>query len=84
MARKGIPTPKVSWPDLRTPPDSWSLAEVTGVAINPLVTGIGTHPRSVSDEDWVASCEAVIRNHKTITKQVTTHSPKSGFMAKLL
>jgi len=58
--RKGGLRPKVKWPDVRTPPDSWSTAEVTGVAINPIVTGIGTHPRSVSDEDWVASCESVI------------------------
>jgi hypothetical protein len=51
-------TPRVSWPDLYSPQDSWTMAEMRGVAINPLVTGIGTHPRSVSDEDWVMSCEA--------------------------
>jgi hypothetical protein len=34
------------------------MAEMRAVAINPVVTGIGTHPRSVSDEDWVLSCEA--------------------------
>ena len=55
MARK--PKPKVRWPDLNTSPDTWSLAEVRGVSINPIVTGIGRHPRSISDEDWVLSCE---------------------------
>jgi hypothetical protein len=48
---------KVCWPDLRTPPESWSDAEVRAVCINPIVTGIGRHPRSISDEDWVLSCE---------------------------
>lgn len=55
MARKL--KPKVRWPDLRTPPDTWLLAEVRGVCINPIATGIGRHPRSISDEDWVLSCE---------------------------
>lgn len=58
--RKGGLKPKASWPDLNTPPDDWSIAEMRGVALNPVVTGIGTHPRSVSDEDWVASCEREI------------------------
>jgi hypothetical protein len=49
--------PKVHWPDLSTPPDTWSRAEARGVAINPIVTGIGSHPRTISDEDWVLSCE---------------------------
>jgi hypothetical protein len=53
--------PKVHWPDLRTPPDTWSRAEARGVAINPIVTGIGRHPRSISDEDWVLSCERDIQ-----------------------
>ena len=48
---------KVRWPDLNTPPQSWSTAEVRGVCINPIATGIGRHPRSVSDEDWVMGCE---------------------------
>ena len=56
--RKAVLTPKVDWPDLRGPQDSWTMAEMRAVAINPVVTGIGTHPRSVSDEDWVVSCEA--------------------------
>lgn len=58
--RKKRLKPKVSWPDLRTPPDTWSLAEARGVAINPIITGIGRHPRSISDEDWVLSCERVV------------------------
>lgn len=48
---------KARWPDLRTPPQSWSHAEARGVCINPISTGIGRHPRSISDEDWVLSCE---------------------------
>jgi len=48
---------KVRWPDLRTPPQTWSNAEVRGVCIDPIATGIGRHPRSISDEDWVLSCE---------------------------
>ncbi len=55
--RKNRHMPKVHWPDLSTPPDTWTYAEARGVAINPIVTGIGQHPRSISDEDWVASCE---------------------------
>jgi hypothetical protein len=55
MARKL--KPKVCWPDLETPPETWSNAELRGVCINPLATGIGRHPRSISDEDWVLSCE---------------------------
>ena len=55
MARKR--KPKVRWPDLRTPPNTWSFAEARGVSINPVVTGIGKHPRTISDEDWALSCE---------------------------
>jgi hypothetical protein len=36
----------------------WSEPELEGLAICPVVTGIGSHPRIVSDEDWVASCFA--------------------------
>jgi hypothetical protein len=55
--------PQVSWPDLRKPSDSWTMAEMRAVAINPVVTGIGLHPRSVSDEDWVLSCEADVETN---------------------
>ncbi len=48
---------KVRWPDLHKKPDTWSNAELRGVCINPIATGIGRHPRSISDEDWVLSCE---------------------------
>ncbi len=48
---------KVRWPNLHTPPDSWSNAELRGVTINPIATGIGRHPRSVTDEDWVLICQ---------------------------
>jgi hypothetical protein len=58
MARKL--KPKVSWPDPTTAPQTWSQAEAIGVCINPIVTGIGSHPRSVADEDWVLSCERVV------------------------
>lgn len=54
--------PKVSWPDLQQPPQSWSDAEVRAVCINPIATGIGRHPRSISDEDWVMSCENVVQD----------------------
>jgi hypothetical protein len=55
--------PKARWPDLRTSPDTWSYAEARGVAINPIATGIGRHPRSISDEDWVLSCERDVQAH---------------------
>lgn len=55
--RKYSRKPKVSWPDLDTPMDTWTYAEARGVAINPIVTGIGTHHRCISDEEWVLSCE---------------------------
>src|SRR5262245_58901849 len=32
------------------------------VAINPIVTGLGRHPRTVSDEDWVASCQRIMED----------------------
>jgi hypothetical protein len=48
---------KVRWPDLSKPPETWSNAELRGVTINPIATGIGSHPRSISDEDWVMGCE---------------------------
>ena len=57
MARKRRRKPKVRWPDVRTAPETWSYAEARGVSINPILTGIGLHPRSISDEDWVFSCE---------------------------
>lgn len=57
MARKPKRKPKVRWPDLRTPPETWSYAEARGVGINPIVTGIGSHPRLIADEDWVLRCE---------------------------
>lgn len=59
MARK----PKVCWPDLHTSPQTWSRAEARGVSINPIVTGIGRHPRSISDEDWVLSCEQDVQEN---------------------
>jgi hypothetical protein len=31
------------------------------VAINPIITGIGSHPRSITDEDWVLSCERDVK-----------------------
>jgi hypothetical protein len=54
---------KVRWPDITTSPESWTIAEVRGVSINPVVTGIGRHPRSISDEDWVLSCERDIEDN---------------------
>ena len=54
---------KVRWPDLRTPPQAWSVAEARGICINPIATGIGRHPRSVSDEDWVLSCERDVEDN---------------------
>jgi hypothetical protein len=41
----------VRWPDLNTSPETWSNAELRGVAINRVATGIGRHLRSISDED---------------------------------
>jgi hypothetical protein len=61
--RKARLKPKIRWPDLRTSPDTWSYAEARGVAINPIVTGIGRHPRSISDEDWVLSCERDVKDN---------------------
>ena len=61
MARKL--KPKVRWPDITTLPESWTIAEVRGVAINPVVTGIGRHPRSISDEDWVLACERDVEDN---------------------
>lgn len=55
--------PKVSWPDLNTAPETWTYAEARGVAINPIVTGIGRYPRTISDEDWVLRCEQDIAAH---------------------
>ena len=54
---------QVRWPDLRTPLENLSSAEVRGVLINPIVTGIGSHRRLISDEDWVLSCERDIDEH---------------------
>ena len=55
--RQSAPKPTVSWPGLHKTQDSSPIAEMRGVAINPVVTGIGSHPRTVPDEDWVLSCE---------------------------
>ena len=55
--------PKVRWPDLHTSPETWSNAELRGVSINPVATGIGRHPRSISDEDWVLRCERDIEDN---------------------
>jgi hypothetical protein len=57
--RKGL-KPKARLPAAGKPVDQWSEAELTGVAINPVVTGLGQHPRVVSDEDWVASCLRIL------------------------
>ena len=64
MTRQSGLKPRVSWPDLQSPPNSWTTAELRAVAINPVVTGIGTHPRTVSDEDWVMSCEADVEGNQ--------------------
>lgn len=37
--RKGSLTPEVRWPELSSPQDSWTMAEMRVVAINPVVTG---------------------------------------------
>jgi hypothetical protein len=58
--RKKRHNPKVSRPDLQTP-RPWSYAHARRVAINPILTGIGSHPRSISDEDWVLNCERDVR-----------------------
>ena len=54
---------KVRWPDLHTSPNTWSIAEVRAVCINPVATGIGRHPRSICDEDWVLSCERDVEDN---------------------
>jgi hypothetical protein len=59
--RKGL-KPKVKWPAPGKPLDQWSEAELRAVAINPIVTGLGRHPRTVSDEDWVASCQRIMQD----------------------
>src|SRR5262245_12822704 len=63
MAKKGKGLkPKVRWPATGKPIDEWSDAELRAVAINPIVTGLGRHPRTVSDEDWVASCQRIAQD----------------------
>src|SRR5438067_1588236 len=59
--RKGL-KPKVKWPAPGRSIDQWSDAELIAVAINPIVTGLGRHPRTVSDEDWVASCQRIMQD----------------------
>ena len=59
--RKGL-KPKVRWPAPGKPVEQWSEVELRAVAINPMVTGLGRHPRTVSDEDWVASCMRIMQN----------------------
>jgi hypothetical protein len=49
--------PKAKWPDLRKPVDQWTFAEQRGLTLCACVTGIGRHPRSVTDEDWVIAAE---------------------------
>jgi hypothetical protein len=62
--RKGL-KPKVKWPAVGKPIEQWSDAELRAVAINPIVTGLGRHPRTVSDEDWVASCQRIMQEAGT-------------------
>jgi hypothetical protein len=60
VARKGL-RPKVKWPLAGKPVEEYSDAELLAVAIHPMATGLGQHPRSVSDEAWAASCLRVVR-----------------------
>src|SRR5262249_29976657 len=62
--RKGL-KPKVRWPASGKPIEQWSDAELRAVAINPIVTGLGRHPRTGGDEDWVVSCERIMQDAGT-------------------
>jgi len=56
---RGGPMPDVTWPPPpeHVPIEQYTDAELLGAAICPLVTGIGRHPRTVTDEDWVLASE---------------------------
>jgi hypothetical protein len=58
--RKGL-KPMVRWPAPGKPIDQWTDAELCAVAIHPMVTGLGRHPRTVSDEDWGVSCRRIVQ-----------------------
>ena len=44
-----------SWPRSCTPPSEYSPREQQAVAAHPMYTGLGIHPRIMSDEAWIAS-----------------------------
>lgn len=52
-ASRYTPAPGLAWPAADKPAAEFSDGECYAVLIHPMVTGLGAHPRTVSDEDWV-------------------------------
>jgi hypothetical protein len=55
--------PPLSWPGRGKPVEAYTDGELYAVALHPMVTGLGSHPRTVSDEDWVASALRLIKDY---------------------
>ena len=55
--------PPLSWPSPGKPVEAYTDGELYAVALHPLVTGLGSHPRIVSDDDWVASALRLIKDY---------------------
>ena len=47
--------------------DNWTEGEVVGLSIHPMVTGLGQHPRTVSDNDYVMSCQRIVNDYGAAT-----------------
>jgi hypothetical protein len=56
MGKSGL-KPKAKWPDIRKPVDQWSPEELRGLTLCACITGIGSHPRKLADEDWIIAVE---------------------------
>ena len=73
---------KVRWPDLRTPPETWSNAELRGVSINPVVTGVSRGLGRALVDGFIARGHMVFgcaRSPDAIADLRRRYPPPNGF-----
>lgn len=52
---------QLAWPAADKPLSAYTDAEMNAVLLHPMCTGVGNHPKTVSDADYIASCCDICR-----------------------
>lgn len=55
-----LPEPDVEFIASGTSPEDVTAAGVKGVSMNPIYAGVAQFPASVTDREWVTTCETII------------------------